>query len=71
MVQTTCWYWNQGVYRMINTLIKWGLRVFAFGHMIEFFLAIYEVAYMTATAALIFGIFDYIASYYIQECECD
>ena len=71
MVQTTCWYWNQGVYRMINTLIKWGSRVFAFGHMIEFFLAIYEVAYMTATAALIFGIFDYIASYYIQECECD
>ena len=71
MVQTTWWYWNQGVYRMINTLIKWGLRVFAFGHMIEFFLAIYEVAYMTATAALIFGIFDYIASYYIQECECD
>ncbi len=56
---------------MINTLIKYGLRVFAFGHMIEFFLAVYEVAYMTATAALIFGIFDYIASYYIQECECD
>ena len=56
---------------MINRIIKWGLRVFAFGHMIEFFLAIYEVAYMTATAALIFGIFDYIASYYIKECECD
>ena len=56
---------------MLNTLIKWVLRVFAFGHMIEFFLAIYEVAYMTATAALIFGIFDYIASYYIKECECD
>ena len=30
---------------MINTLIKWGLRVFAFGHMIEFFLAMYETAY--------------------------
>ena len=56
---------------MINRLIKWGLRVFAFGHMIEFFLAMYETAYMTATAALIFGVFDYIASHYIQECDCD
>ena len=56
---------------MINRLIKWGLRVFAFGHMIEFFLAIYETAYMTATAALIFGVFDYIASYYIRECDCE
>ena len=56
---------------MINSLIKWGLRVFAFGHMIEFFLAMYEVAYMTATAALIFGIFDYVASHYIEECDCD
>jgi|TARA_B100000073_G_scaffold310287_1_gene282608 hypothetical protein len=55
---------------MINKLIKWGLRVFAFGHMIEFFLAMYETAYMTATVALIFGIFDYIASHYIEECDC-
>ena len=55
---------------MMNTLIKWGLRVFALGHMVEFFLAMYETAYMTATAAFIFGIFDYIASYYIQECDC-
>ena len=56
---------------IINKVIKYGLRVFAFGHMIEFFLAIYETAYITATAAIIFGIFDYIASYYIQECDCD
>ena len=56
---------------MINRIIKWGLRVFAFGHGIEFFLALHETAYMTATAAFIFGIFDYIASQYIQECECD
>ena len=56
---------------MINRVIKWGLRGFAFRHMIEFFLALYEPAYMPATVALIFGIFDYIASYYIKECECD
>ena len=56
---------------IINKVIKYGLRVFAFGHMIEFFLAIFESAYLTATAAFIFGIFDYIASHYIEECECD
>ena len=56
---------------IINKVIKYGLRVFAFGHMVEFFLAIYETAYITATAAFIFGIFDYIASHYIEECECD
>lgn len=56
---------------MINTVIKYGLKVFAFGHMIEFFLAIHEVAYLTATAAAIFGTFDYIASLYIKDdCEC-
>ena len=71
MVFTTCGYWIEGVCRMINRIIKWGLRVFAFGHGIEFFLALHETAYMTATAAFIFGIFDYIASQYIQECECD
>ena len=56
---------------MINRIIKWGLRVFAFGHGIEFFLALHETAYMTATVALIFGVFDYIASYYIKECDCE
>ena len=56
---------------MINRIIKWGLRVFAFGHGIEFFLALYETAYITATVAFIFGVFDYIASHYIEECECD
>ena len=56
---------------MINTLIKWGLRVFAFGHMIEVFVALAESAYYTASVCLVFGIFDYIASHYIQECECE
>ena len=71
MVFTTCGYWIEGVCRMINRIIKWGLRVFAFGHGIEFFLALHETAYMTATAAFIFGIFDYIASHFVKECECD
>ena len=41
---------------MINRLIRWGLRIFAFGHMIEFFLALHETAYITATVAIIFGV---------------
>ena len=55
---------------LVNKFIKYGLRIFAFGHMIEFFLAMYEAAYITATAAIIFGVFDYIASMYIEECDC-
>ena len=56
---------------MINRLIKWGLRVFEFGHMIEVFVALAESDYIKASVCFIFGVFDYIASYYIQECECD
>ena len=44
--------------------------MFAFGHLIEFGLAIHETAYLTASAALVFGVLDLIASYYIKECEC-
>ncbi len=56
---------------MVNTLIKWGLRVFAFGHMIEVFVALSETAYITAGVCFVFGVFDYIASHFIKECECD
>ena len=47
---------------MINRVIKWGLRAFAFGHMIEVFLAISETAYITAGVCFVFGIFDIIES---------
>ena len=56
---------------MINKLIRWGLRVFAFGHMIEVVFAVTEQAYYTATVCFVFGVFDIIASYYIKECDCD
>ena len=56
---------------MINKLIRWGLRVFAFAHMIEVVFAVSEQAYYTATICFVFGVFDIIASYYIKECECD
>ena len=55
---------------MTNTIIKWGLKIFAFGHAIEFFLAIHETAYITATAAAVLGIFDYVASHFIRDCDC-
>ena len=56
---------------MVNTLIKWGLRFFAFGHMIEVFIPIAEAAYITASVAFVFGIFDYFASQYIKDCRCE
>ena len=55
---------------MVNRLIKWGLRVFAFGHMIEVFVALSETAYITAGVCFVFGVFDYIASHFIKECDC-
>ena len=56
---------------MINRLIKWGLRVFAFGHMIEAVFAVAEQAYYTAGVCFIFGIFDILASQYVKDCDCD
>ena len=55
---------------MVNTVIKWGLRGFAVGHMIEVFIAIAETAYITASVCFVFGIFDYIASHFVKECDC-
>ena len=54
---------------MVNRIIKWTLRSFAFGHMIEVVVALLESAYITASVAFLFGIFDIIASYYIKEKE--
>ena len=56
---------------MINTLIKWILRIFALAHMIEVGVAIAEQAHITAGICFIFGIFDLIASHYVKECDCD
>ena len=56
---------------MINRVIKWGLRVFAFGHMIEVFVALSETAYITAGVCFVFGVFDLIASHFVKECDCE
>tara|TARA_Y100000593_G_C4286418_1_gene325733 strand:- start:271 stop:447 length:177 start_codon:yes stop_codon:yes gene_type:complete len=56
---------------MINKLIRWGLRIFAFGHMIEVVVALIEQAYYTAGVCFVFGIFDIIASQYVKDCDCD
>ena len=57
--------------KLINKLIKYGLRLFALTHLIEVCVAIMENAYITASVAFVFGIFDLIASLYIKECNCD
>ncbi len=55
---------------MINTIIKWGLRVFSLAHMIEVGVALTEQAYITASICFVFGIFDLIASHFVKECDC-
>lgn len=41
----------------------------AFGHFIEFFVALYEDAIITAVLALVFGIIEFIASWYLRKTE--
>jgi len=55
----------------MEKIIRIGLRITSFGHMIEVFSAMYEDAYITATLALFFAIIEYWASFYIKDCDCD
>ena len=41
----------------------------AFGHFIEFFVALYEDAIITAILAITFGIIEFIASWYLKRTE--
>ena len=47
------------------------LVITSFGHIIEFISALAEKAYVTAIFALSFAIIELIASYYVDECNCD
>ena len=55
----------------MEKIIRIGLRITSFGHMIEVFAAIYENAHLTAFLAFTFAIIEYWASFYIKDCECD
>ncbi len=47
------------------------LVITSFGHIIEFISALLEKAYVTAIFAISFAIIELIASYYVDECNCD
>ena len=47
------------------------LVITSFGHIIEFISALAEKAYVTAIFAISFAIIELIASYYVDECNCD
>ena len=55
----------------IDKIVKIGLRVTSFGHMIEVMCALYEDAYITALLAFTFAVIEYWASFYIKDCDCD
>ena len=52
---------------MIIKIIRWGLRLHSFFHLFEFFSALYEEAYITATLAKIFISIELLASFYLPK----
>ena len=55
---------------MLEKIIRYTLRITSAGHIIEVVSAVLETAYITATLALLFGIIELCASFYIKECDC-
>jgi hypothetical protein len=50
---------------MLIKFIRWGLRLHSVFHIIEFFSAIYESAYITAFIAFISALIQILASVYL------
>jgi len=53
----------------MRKFVRYTLFFTAFGHFIEFFVALYEDAIVTAILALVFGIIEFIASSYLRRTE--
>ena len=53
----------------MRKFVRYTLFFTAFGHFIEFFVALYEDAIVTAILALAFGIIEFIASSYLKRTE--
>ena len=51
----------------MRKFIRVTLFLTAFGHFIEFGVAIYEEAFITATLAIVFGIIEFVASYLLKK----
>ena len=54
----------------LEKVVRIGLRLTSFGHMIEVMSALMENAYITASLAFVFAVVEYIASFYIKDCDC-
>ena len=52
---------------MIIKIIRWGLRLHSLFHIAEFFSAIYETAYITASIAFTAAIIEILASIYLPK----
>ena len=50
---------------MIIKILRWALRLHSVFHLIEFFSAVYESAYITASIALTAALIELLASIYL------
>jgi len=53
----------------MRKFVRYTLFFTAFGHFIEFFVALYEEAIVTAILAIAFGIIEFIASWYLRRVD--
>ena len=53
--------------KILVKVIRWGLRLHSIFHIVEFFSALYETAYLTAVIALIATIIEILASIYLPK----
>jgi len=53
--------------KILVKVIRWGLRLHSLFHVVEFFSALYESAYITAVIALIASIIQILASIYLPK----
>jgi len=53
--------------KILVKVIRWGLRLHSIFHVVEFFSALYETAYLTAVIALIATVIEILASIYLPK----
>ena len=53
--------------KILVKVIRWGLRLHSIFHVVEFFSALYEAAYLTAVIALIATVIEILASIYLPK----
>lgn len=53
--------------KILVKVIRWGLRLHSIFHVVEFFSALYESAYLTAVIAFIATVIEILASIYLPK----